>query len=225
MRLTVGPLPPAVYWRRRAMVLGGVLFALFLLAQACMSAAASPEGGNATSAPSSSPPTATSAPVTLPTITTAPTPPPVSQPAPDPSQTPVDPNACTDDEMLIIADADRTSFAAGTTVRLTIRIRNDSERTCRRDVGGDRRELYLRQGPGAASKAWSSRDCDAPTGSDVEELTPAFETEYWVEWNGRSSDSCDATEPAGELLPPGEYELVARLGTAYSEPLILTVNG
>jgi hypothetical protein len=213
MRLTVGPLPPAVYWRRRAIVLGGVLFALFLLAQACMSASASPEDSAATPPP-------TSAPATVPRTTLT------SQPAtPTPSPTVVDPDACTDDEMLIAAEAEPPSFASGATVRFTIRIRNDSDRACERDIGGDHRELYLRQGTGGSSTVWSSRDCGAPSGSSVEELTPAFETEHWVEWKGRGSDTCDDGEPAGEPLPAGQYELVARLGTAYSQPLTITING
>ena len=136
----------------------------------------------------------------------------------------MDPDACADDEMLIVAEAQETTFAGGTPVRFTIRIRNDSERTCNRDIGGDQRELYLRQDSGTASRLWSSRDCGGPTGSDVKELTPAFETDHWVEWNGRSSDTCDESEPGGELLPPGEYQLVARLGTAYSEPLTITIQ-
>ncbi|WP_341717932.1 hypothetical protein QQG74_29665 [Micromonospora sp. FIMYZ51] len=35
MRLTVGPLPPAVYWRRRAVVLGAVLLFLVVLVYSC----------------------------------------------------------------------------------------------------------------------------------------------------------------------------------------------
>jgi hypothetical protein len=221
MRLTVGPLPPAVYWRRRAIVLGGGLLALFLLAQACMSASASPDDAGASGAPTGTPAVPTTAPAIQPVTVTTPSPTPTGLP---PSQPPVDPDACTDGEMLIAAEAGRSSFTGGDTVRFTIRIRNDSERTCHRDIGGDRRELYLRQGPGETSKVWSSRDCGAPSGTDVEELTPAFEAVHWVEWNGRSSDSCEGSEPAGELLPPGEYELVARLGTAYSEPLAITIQ-
>lgn len=222
MRLTVGPLPPAVYWRRRAIVLGGGLLALFLLAQACMSASASPDGAESSGTPGNPPSTV---PASRPTTAPTGSPSPLPSPSPGSSQTPVDPDACTDDEMLIVAEASPASSASGATVRFSIRIRNDSDRTCHRDIGGDQRELYLRQGPGEASKVWSSRDCGAPTGSAVEELTPAFETEHYLEWNGRSSDSCDDTEPAGERLPPGEYELVARLGTAYSEPVTVTING
>jgi hypothetical protein len=220
MRLTVGPLPPAVYWRRRAIVLSGVLLALFLVAQACMSASASPENrSNSEQTPTSSP----SPSPTRPRTTTPAGQQPSETPPATPTASPVDPNACTDDELLITAEAEQTAFPSGTSVQFTIRIRNDSGRACSRDVGGSLRELYLRPGEGA-STVWSSRDCGAPTGSDVQELTPSFETEHWVVWSGRASDSCDGDEPSGELVAPGEYELVARLGTAYSEPLPITIG-
>jgi hypothetical protein len=220
MRLTVGPLPPAVYWRRRAIVLSGVLLALFLVAQACMSASASPENR------SSDEPTGSPSP--SPTRVTERTTPPSTQssevPSATPTASPPDPDACTDDEMLITAEAAQTEFASGTTVRFTIRIRNDADRTCSRDIGGDLRELYLRAGEGA-SNVWSSRDCNPPTGTDTRELTPGFEQEHWVDWKGLASDACDGDKPAGEPVPPGDYELVARLGTAYSEPLAISIVG
>ena len=224
MRLTVGPLPPAVYWRRRAIALGAVLLALFLVAQACMSASASPEqrsnsqpGGASGSPLPSAAVGSTTAPATQPPSE------PAQEPTTGPSNPPADAETCTNDEMLIIAEAERTAFSGGTEVQFTIRIRNDSDRTCHRDVGGDLRELYLREAEGT-TKLWSSRECGAPTGTDLEELTPSFEAEHWVVWNGRASDSCDDDEPAGELVPPGEYELVARLGTAYGDPVPITIR-
>jgi hypothetical protein len=239
MRLTVGPLPPAVYWRRRAIVLGAVLLVLFVVAQACLSGAASPEepaGGQ----PASDPPAGSGAGAgpTGPAASGGPDQPdapatgspagevPAGAPSDGRSPTapaPTGPGACTDEEMRITAEADRTSFQVGTRVQFTIRIRNDSDRTCRRDIGGDRRELYLRRGTGAA-KVWSSRDCGGPAGSEVRELAPGFETSHWTVWDGRASDACDGDEPAGEPVAPGEYQLVARLGTDYSEPLTITVR-
>lgn len=239
MRLTVGPLPPAVYWRRRAIVLGAVLLALFLVAQACLSAAASPEDradagptptGSATPGPDATTPSgapsgsaagedaaASDQESGNPADTT---------PADGPTGEPPDPpdaDTCTDDEMLITAEADATSFESGTSVQFTIRIQNDSDRTCRRDVGGDQRELYLRRDTGSG-KFWSLRDCSAPSGRSVQELGPEFDASHWIVWNGRASDSCDGDDPAGELAAPGEYQLVARLGTARSEPLPITVR-
>ncbi|MFV2020595.1 hypothetical protein [Micromonospora sp. LOL_023] len=36
MRTTVGPLPPAIYWRRRAVVLGALLLLLFVVVYSCV---------------------------------------------------------------------------------------------------------------------------------------------------------------------------------------------
>lgn len=221
MRLTVGPLPSAVYWRRRAFVLGAVLLVLFLVAQACMAASASPDGrgggdaGQTTTSPS---PTSTSATPTTPLPSVAPP----SEPAGTPVQT-EEGDRCSDDEMLITAEAEQTSFPAGTSVQFTIRIQNDSGRTCVRDVGPDQRELYLRRSNGAG-RLWSSRACTDLAGQDVRELPPTFASSHWIVWNGRASGLCEGTEPAGDLLEPGEYELVARLGTAYSEPVAITLG-
>src|SRR3712207_1808921 len=61
MRMTVGPLPPAVYWRRRALVLGAVLAVLLVLVYSCSSGSndgdgrAAPNGGS--KAPASGTPT------------------------------------------------------------------------------------------------------------------------------------------------------------------------
>jgi hypothetical protein len=227
MRLTVGPLPPAVYWRRRAILLGAVLVALFLVAQACMSASASPEGGSGGGAPSSSPPSPLAGQSSAPPETDPPGEGEDDPATEDPAEAPDPPaeGGCADEDMLIIAEAEPDSFQRGEPARFTIRISNDSGEACRRDIGGDRRELYLRRGSGA-SKVWSSRECGAPTGSDVRELPPGDGREHYLIWNGRASDSCDdAGEAAGDLLPAGEYELVARLGTAYSDPpLTITIR-
>lgn len=223
MRLTVGPLPPAVYWRRRAIVLGAALLMLFLVAQACMAASASPEDRSTGSptpdgTPLPTPPTPTPASTGAAAPTTTGGPPPATTATAAPSE-----EDCTDGEMTVVAEADQTSFSQGTSVQLTIRIRNDADRTCRRDVGSGQRELYLRRGTGATT-LWSSRDCTDLTERSVQQLPPGFASEHWTVWNGRGSDDCAGAEAAGELLPAGEYQLVARLGTAYSEPVLLTVS-
>ncbi|HEX7744092.1 MAG TPA: hypothetical protein VF462_02355, partial [Micromonosporaceae bacterium] len=42
MRLTVGPLPPAVYWRRRAVVLGAILLFVLVLMYSCLGSGRQP---------------------------------------------------------------------------------------------------------------------------------------------------------------------------------------
>jgi hypothetical protein len=228
MRLTVGPLPPAVYWRRRVLVLGAIVLALFLVAQACMAASASSERGG--SPPTTQPPAPSTSPTPPPTQ--SPTSPPTQLPTQSPtappatSQPPTQPageDVCTDEEMRITAVSDLTEFRAGESVQFTIRLRNGGDRTCNRDIGGNQRELFLRRGSGA-EKVWSSRDCDPPTGEELLPLQSGFERSHWTVWNGRFSNRCRGGDPAGDLVAPGAYELVARLGTDYSEPVSITVT-
>lgn len=208
-------------------MLAAALLALFLVAQACMAATAAPDG-QADDDPS---PTdtqaegATTAPPSSPAAGDSPAPVNTSggeSPQEQPDLPPAG-EACSDDDMLITAVADRTEFAAGESVRFTIRIRNDSDRTCVRDIGGGQRELYLIEGTGA-SKVWSTRLCGAPTGSEVTRLDPGFETAHFILWTGRTSSTCDGDQPAGPDATPGSYQLFARLGTAYSEPVAITIG-
>lgn len=226
MRLTVGPLPPSVYWRRRAIVLGGAILVVFLVAQACLGANAVP-GAGSPGPPPSSPPTSGPAAVGQTGPTPASSPPvngaPATGGAPVGAGGPPDGEDCADDEMMIVADADRVEFTAPDPVQFTIVIRNGSTRACWRDIGGDLRELYLIQGTGA-SKVWSSRACGAPRGSERVRLEPGFETSYFLVWNGRASDICNGDQSGGLVVAAGDYQLFARLGTAYSEPLGLTIG-
>jgi len=130
---------------------------------------------------------------------------------------PADSDMCTDDDILLIAEASRTDVTAGETVRFSMRIRNASHRTCRRDVGGDQRELYLSSG---GEIVWTSRACDPPTGRDVREMAPNDERAHHIDWNGRVRVSC----AQGPLVEPGEYELRARLGTDRSEAVVIVVR-
>ncbi|MFY1634646.1 hypothetical protein ACN27F_15440 [Solwaraspora sp. WMMB335] len=54
MRLTVGPLPPAIYWRRRAVVLGAVLLLVFIVVYSCVGSNQAGVDTRATPTPSAS---------------------------------------------------------------------------------------------------------------------------------------------------------------------------
>ena len=130
---------------------------------------------------------------------------------------------CTDKEVVVIAAAGAAG-PAGRRRRSEGEIRNDSDRECRRTsaaVSGS-----CSSARGSAGKVWSSRDCTELTGKDVRDLPPGFATSFWAPWNTRTSGDCtELGEAAGPLVEPGEYELVARLGTLYSEPVRIVVTG
>ncbi|MEU6078026.1 hypothetical protein [Micromonospora sp. NPDC047074] len=246
MRLTVGPLPPAVYWRRRAVVLGaGLLFLIVLLYSCTGSDRTGGRGGSAQPTPGATSSDATPEPTgsVLTPGTGGPSPgaaggPGVTDPSggatTDPSggattdapPAPVvpagDDGTCADAEITVTPVAQPASVVRGAVVDLHLKIKNRSERTCSRDVGADEQELYIKSG---AEKVWSSDTCGTGKGSDPQSFTPGFERSYQVGWNGRDSSRCANGVAAGPHPPAGTYQLFARVGTKHSEPVKLTVTG
>jgi hypothetical protein len=234
MRLTVGPLPPAVYWRRRAVVLGGLIFVMIVFYASCGGSGGSEAGkkNNTSARPSATAadtPTATASaaattdpPVVVeppdeggdPTAGQAPGPPPGP---PAPPQT----GPCTNDEMALTPVPAKTSIKAGTPMDIRLKIANASSRTCARDVGADLQELRIVRG---AETIWSSDHCGAARGSDMRTFTSGGEREYMVTWNGRSSSKCTQGVPAGPVPLAGDYQVLGRLGTKLSEPIKLVLR-
>jgi hypothetical protein len=235
MRLTVGPLPPAVYWRRRAVVLGAGLLFLIVLLYSCTgsdpdtkatgdaqpsagatSSAASPEPTGSVLTPQTGAPPSGDAgsvdPSGEPTVTNGPV----------PGAPVVDDGTCTDAEITVTPVARPASAVRGATVDLQLKIKNRSERTCSRDVGADVQELFIKSG---AEKIWSSDTCGTGKGSDVQSFTPGFERSYQVGWNGKASSRCANGVAAGEVPPAGTYQVFARVGSKLSEPVKLTLTG
>ncbi|MEV4618381.1 hypothetical protein AB0J74_06630 [Asanoa sp. NPDC049573] len=228
MRLTVGPLPPAVYWRRRAIVLGTAVVVIFLIVQSCSGGDAS-SSGNAqnghSSAPAAAPKTTVLRPQIDPTTDeAAPTQdPPPSNPAPRTGDAapPPDDGSCTDAEMLVTPVPEVTSADRGTLIAIRLRIKNSGKRTCNRDVGADQQELYIKKG---AAKVWSSDTCGNVKGTDVQPFTPGFEREYRVDWNGHDVSKCAGILADGPIPPAGDYQVFGRLATKTSNPVKLTLK-
>ncbi|MFG1916480.1 hypothetical protein [Micromonospora sp. NPDC048898] len=239
MRLTVGPLPPAVYWRRRVVVLGAGLLFLIVLLYSCTGSGRSddPKAG----ASSTATPTGTAGPAgPLLTPQTGAPPPSASADAdagattPSPaitSNTPPpgaaaggeDDGTCTDAEIRVVSVASPTSVQRGALVDLHLKIKNTSDRTCSRNVGAEAQEIFIKSG---AEKIWSSDTCGKVQGSDVQSFTPNLERSYTVAWNGRDTSRCDGSGlAAGPFPPTGAYEVFARVGTKLSAPVKLTVTG
>ncbi len=227
MRLTVGPLPPAVYWRRRVVVLGGLLLVIVLLVYSCngpdetdanaknASKTSAPLGSSTArqvgAGPSSTPSAADVADSDLESPAVA-----VTSAA---STVSPDASFCSDDELLVTPVPAAHQLKLGATTTIVLKIKNRSKRTCKRDVGADLQELYIVE-QGTAQKVWSSDDCGGLRGSKVESFAPDFERAYSVSWNGRESINCkDRAVPEA-----GEYQLFGRVGTKRSDPVTLTLS-
>ncbi|WDZ85678.1 hypothetical protein [Micromonospora cathayae] len=243
MRLTVGPLPPAVYWRRRAVVLGAGILFLIVVLYSC--SGSGDNTANPQRSPSPTPSAAEPAPSGSVLTPQSGAPPASSDPdapdgggpggAGDPTATSAAPPApgggapagpaggdggCTDAEISVTPVVLPASVRSGAPVDLQLKIKNISGRTCSRDVGADLQELYVKAG---AEKVWSSDTCGTAKGSDVQSFTPAFERSYTVNWNGLDASQCANGIASGPKLAPGTYQVFGRLDTKLSAPAKLTV--
>lgn len=226
MRLTVGPLPAAVYWRRRGVVLVGLAIVVLIVAYACSggpsSAGAPPadlsNGGLLT--PTTSTPTSSSPHPTVGPTTATPTPTPFTLPHTDAS------GPCSDSEIALTATASPASIpiSKAVSVSFTLAIKNISTRTCARDIGAGPQELMLLDATGMT--VWSSNDCSSDNSDDVETLTAGQSRSFTLTWNGLRSRSGTnkATCTDGTPPNPGDYQLVARLDKLKSAPFTLHIT-
>ncbi|MGR6322527.1 hypothetical protein Q2K19_12960 [Micromonospora soli] len=247
MRLTVGPLPPAVYWRRRVVVLGAGLLFLIVLLYSCTGPERNTGSSGTRPAATSS---AAAAPAPTGSVLTPQTPDPSGIPggsggnsggsdggqagpagggtgtndggAGAPANPVVDDGTCTDSEIRVTPVAVPATAQQGTVVTLRLKIKNVSDRTCSRDVGADLQELFIKSG---AEKVWSSDTCGTGKGSDVQSFTPNFERSYELGWNGRYSTKCANGLANGGYAQVGTYQVFARVGTKLSDPVKLTITG
>lgn len=233
MNLTVGPLPPAVYWRRRAIVLGGLLLVILLIANTCGGSGTSdasgrqaiPAGGKSPSPQSSLlVPTLPSPSPSL-TVTT-----PASQPATSGSTSPLPVGAvppCSDSDIQVTPEisstaADVAKLQFGGTFDMKLKVRNISDHACTRDVGSVPEELRIVQG---SRTIWSSDDCGASKAKahDVRTFGPEVEIYAELTWNSYHVMPDDCVRSASPA-PRGSYNVIGRVGTKTGKPVAFTIE-
>lgn len=221
----VGPLPAAVYWRRRALVLGlalsvlggGTWLGLSLLGGEDPGAARQAAGTSAAPTTPAGPPALervvpSLASVQTPTIPVTPT---VAPPPAGPQ--PGDP--CSDD-MVAVEVRGPGSVPAGSSPTLELVVTNVSPVPCVRVLDKELQEIVLLDASGA--RVWGSNDCVPESSDDTRTLAPGEQVAFPLVWTGRSSEpSCTATRTA---LAPGQYVLRGRLGTEPSPDTPLTLT-
>lgn len=214
MKLTVGPLPAAVYWRRRAVVIGVLLIAIVMFWTSCSRDPKSgasrqtpkPSGGTSTSASASPEPSSTMQTPTVPSPSAEPT-------LAPPTTPPAIAAECPDTALLLTADPAVSSLPSGAYLQMTLRVKNISATACNRDLGANLQELYLQLG---TTKVWSSDVCATRgTPSSVKTMEPSIEHSFSVTWDGKAN-AAGCTNRAAPA--PGRYQLFARLGTKISDP-------
>jgi hypothetical protein len=232
----VGPLPPSVYWRRRALVAGIVLLVI-VLGWIALPGGADDGGRRETAAAAGSPTaTPTGAPTSLaatppagdpgragdgePAATTTAAPAPTTTPPPPPRTTrPAAPGPCSDRSLALRVAPERLTYAVGQQPVLDLQVRNVSKAACVRDLGAAQQEILVYRG---SQRLWSSNDCYPEGEKRTEVLTPNAARSFEVTWSGLGSrPRCAGVRTR---VGAGSYTLVARLGTLVSPRTPLTLR-
>nr|QZS07507.1 hypothetical protein [Micromonospora endolithica] len=253
MRLTVGPLPPTVYWRRRAVVLGAGLLLLIVLLYSCTG----PERDNGAPTGGASP-SNTAAPGPTGSLLT----PQSASPSPTGGDsgsgsgtgdgsgtngggtngggTGTDTGGGTgtndggvaapvvDDGTCADSEIQVTPVALPATAQrgTVVTLRLKVKNVSERTCSRDvGADLQELYIKAGANRIWSSDTCGTGKGSDVQSFTPNFERSYELGWNGKLDSRCANGVANGSFAPIGTYQVFARVGTKLSEPVKLTITG
>lgn len=198
----VGPLPASTYWRRRVLLLGGLLILVLVLAKAC---GGEPKKEALSSPGSSASPSGAASPE--------------ASAAPSASPTPAPILTCRDSVLQITAESDAEAYNSGGAPRFTLTVRNIGSVACRRALGPDAVELRVFSGE---DRIWSSDDCNNAKGDGVLTLPAGAARATTVQWPGkRTKPGCDT----GETAQPGTYRVSARVGSIVRQGSVFRITG
>ncbi|MPZ83468.1 MAG: hypothetical protein GEV28_24975 [Actinophytocola sp.] len=232
-----GPLPPSVYWRRRAFAAGSCVLAVVLLAWiiGVLVGAADDQpvhgtagSKNLAAAPSSPPPStrpagapsSTASPTTAPPAA-SPSPAPTGRPTTRPAPPPGPPKPCPDAVVKVAAQPGQPSYEVGRRPLLRLVVVNAGKVPCTRDLSRKLRELVITSADGK-TRLWSSNDCYGPPDVDVRTLAPGRPLVFTLSWAGRTSaPGCPVKRTT---VPAGSYRVIGRLGALTGAPVALTMT-
>jgi hypothetical protein len=231
----VGPLPTAVYWRRRLLALVGLVGMLggggwLGVAAITRDPPGTVVAGTAPPAPAAPPALEQVVPslaaVQLPTPAAASTAAATSAPAgaaptgAAPATGPVSGGPCTDAMIAVTVRPDPPSAAVRSKPTFVLVVTNTSPVPCVRALDLGLQEVVLADAVG--NRVWGSTDCYPETSTDSRTLQPGQAVEFPVLWSGLSS----APGCAGQRSAPpaGSYLLRGRLDTATSPDTPFTLT-
>lgn len=235
----VGPEDPKTYWRRRALVIAGLvalLIAVVLLLVALLgggdgqaAAASEPEpqiglsmspipddavlAGAPDAASSAAPSTSGSASATGPAA--APSGATTSASAhPAASTAP-----CADSAIRVVGATASATTPVGAGMVVTMTLTNTGSAACSRDVGSPSTGVRITSGP---ALIWSSAHCASAPQADVVDLAPGESRSVSLTWPGRTSrPGCPTDVRIGGA---GTYRAIAVSGAVESEPVRFLVG-
>lgn len=188
----VGPEPASTYWRRRIIVIIGVLVVLGLLFYGLSSCGSSDQGdANATPAP-------------LPTLTSA---------APTPTGSSVPSGApCVDTDIEVTVTAEQGTYPVSGPVEFVMKIANNGATPCVRDVGPAANTFTVTSG---GFDVWTSDACSGAGESQQEEIPPGEAFAVKGTWDAKvTANGCGAAATPADA---GSYQVEASNGDVTSE--------
>jgi hypothetical protein len=204
IRNPVGPQPPAVYWRRRLLLVLGVIAVIVVIALIVNRPSGKP-AGDKTPDPGSSSGTPSDTPSPGPSFTT---------PAGGTGGT-GDAAACAPASVTVTAITNASSYAAGSQPQLSMNIMNSGSAPCTYDVGTGAQEYIITSGN---DRIWDSRDCQTTPTSTPQVLQPGVPlstTPFAWDRTRSSATTCSTTRPA-VVAGGASYHLGVKLGTSES---------
>lgn len=234
----VGPLPAAVYLRRRAVALAATVGAVLLVLTTVLllPAAGAATTGSSASGSSVAPgtdgsgaegggsdagigsPVPTAAGTTASTGTerlqpdNTPRAAPIASPVAVPATGPV---PCANSMIKVTAEVDTPDHHVGDHPVFRLVMVDSSPQPCVRDLDPARQEIVVWSGDGT-QRLWSSNDCTNPGGPDLRTLVPQQPIVSAVTWGGRTT-APGCTQPRTPV-PAGSYRVRTRLDNIISPP-------
>lgn len=234
-----GPLPPEIYWRRRALAVGvAVLVIVVIVGIIVLATGGSDEKPTNTSASLSTTPTSAQLPESIDPsqsgvtgggsggVSTAPSTsgaPGASTPASSgvpqssqaPGAVPVS-GLCPDQNISLVLYTDKPTYTTGDKPTFTLVVTNAGLTECTRDVGKDMQNVTVRSLDGTRY-IWSATDCSPINTINNQLLKPAQQFKDTIVWSG-------TTSAPGCKLPrvqagAGPYQALGALGQRQSAPI------
>ncbi|GAA5098063.1 hypothetical protein [Nocardia iowensis] len=216
-----GPLPPEIYWRRRALAFGALVVALALVVWLVLTVSRggdSPGDSKPVAAGASS--TTTSKAAEVSTAKAAGTSESSTQaPSSSATSTSAEPVAaagqCPDQSLAIKISVDQPTYRVGEQPNFRIVITNISSVQCQRDMNLAQIQASVLSLDGQR-KFWTSSDCSPVDESNARNLKPGEQALFTVRWSGTTSQQGCVGERVP--VPAGAYQVTAQFGSLHSSP-------
>lgn len=233
-----GPLPPEIYWRRRAAAIGAavvvVAVVIGLIVWGASGSSTKPKPANDATAnapasatlPSASPDAGANGGVsgggTGPDASTSGAPADSTQPngAPTPTAVPAS-GLCPDQNISVVLYSDKPDYLVGDKPSFTMVVTNAGATACTRDVGASMQNVTVRTLDGS-KYIWSAGDCAPIAQVNNMQMQPGQQFKSTIAWSGTTSaPGCQGDRTQ---IGPGSYQAVGKLGEKLSAPITFNVN-